>query len=227
MSQRIADSLEVLDLIRGLAKQNPSKAASSWRQEAIAHVASRGVKTKTVYAHLVGKNTHDKRRAYDIDHLIETWINKGSTDLRSWILNSCENQDRKRVEQFFDSPQSTPIAADINDPEETESHLVTTYRVLRDTALARRIKADNDHKCQICGTRLLIGKDTAYAEAHHVKPLGRPHDGPDHPGNIVCVCPNCHVELDYGAIEIDQKIFKNVLPEFIEYHNEVIRKKAV
>ena len=227
MSQRIADSLEVLGLIRGLAKQNSSKSASSWRQEAIAHVASRGVDPKTVFAHLVGKNTRDKRSARDIDRLIETWITKESTDLSSWILKSCGSQDRKRVAQFFGSPQSTPLAEDIDEPDRTESHLVTTYRVLRDTALARRIKADHDHKCQICGKRILLGEDIPYAEAHHVKPLGRKHNGPDHPGNIVCVCPNCHVQLDYGAIEIDQKIFKNVLPEFIQYHNEVIRKKAV
>jgi len=227
MSRRVADSLEVLDLIRGLAKQNPNKSASSWRQDAIAHVASRGVETKTVYAHLVGKNTPEKRSAYEIDHLIKTWITEGSTDLISWILKSCGDQDRKRVTQFFDSPKSTPIAVDINEPDRTESHLVTTYRVLRDTALARRIKADNDHKCQICDERILLGEDNPYAEAHHVRPLGSPHNGPDHPGNIVCVCPNCHVKLDYGAIEIDQMIFKNVLPEFIQYHNEVIRKKSV
>ena len=79
-----------------------------------------------------------------------------------------------------------------------------------------------DHTCQICGSRILLGDGSPYAEAHHVKPLGAPHNGPDHPGNIVCVCPNCHVMLDYGAIAADPTKLSNVLPEFINYHNQVI-----
>ncbi len=213
MSQRIADSLEVLDLIQQLAQQNPNRTASSWRLGAIAHVASRGVEKSTVFAHLVGKNTAYTLSANEIDRLITAWIVEGSTDLENWILQSCDQHEEKRVSQFFFNEQSTPFAADINEPESTEKHLVTTYRVLRDTALARRIKADNDYKCQICDEQILLGKDNPYAEAHHIKPLGGSHGGPDHPGNIVCVCPNCHVKLDYGAIAIDQKTFKNVLPE--------------
>jgi len=184
MSQRIADSLEVLDLIRRFAQHNPNKSATSLRKEAISHVASRGVETNTVFAHLVGKNTAHTLSANEIDSLITSWVKEGSTDLENWILNSCDKQDEKRVFQFFFIEQSTPFAADINEPEITEKHLVTTYRVLRDTALARRIKADNNYKCQICGERILLNKDNPYAEAHHIKPLGSPHNGPDHPGNI-------------------------------------------
>ena len=29
-----------------------------------------------------------------------------------------------------------------------------------------------------------------------------PHDGPDQASNILCLCPNDHVRLDYGAITI-------------------------
>jgi len=227
MSRRIADSLEVLDLIQRLAQLNPNDASSSWRRGAITHVASRGVEKNTVFAHLVGKNTAYTLSANEVDGLIAAWITKDSVELKEWMLKSCDIQDEKRVSQFFFNKESTPFAADIGKPEKTEKHLVTTYRVLRDTALARRIKADNDYKCQICGERILLGKNNPYAEAHHIKPLGSPHDGPDHLGNIVCVCPNCHVKLDYGSIEIDQKIFANVLPEFIHYHNEFILKAAV
>ncbi len=226
MSQRITDSLEVLDLTQQLAQQNPNKPASYWRKEAIAHVAFRGVTKETVYASLVGKSTSYTLKANEIDHLITTWIKEGMTDLKNWILKSCETQDAKRVSQFFSHDKSTLFAADINEPK-TKKCLVTTYRILRDTALARRIKADNDYKCQLCGEQILLSQDTPYAEAHHLKPLGSPHDGPDHPSNIVCVCPNCHVKLDYGAIKIDQKTFKNALPEFIQYHNKTILKNEV
>ncbi|KAF1711137.1 HNH endonuclease [Pseudoxanthomonas kalamensis DSM 18571] len=227
MSQRIADCLEVLDLVRSLARQSPRSHSSEWRQKAIAHVASRGVRTKTVFAHLVGKNTNDTLSANEIDQLITEWIKDGSPLLRQWLARSCSESDAERVARFFLTEDTTPIATDIGEPEPTGRHLVTTYRVLRDTALARRIKADMDYTCQNCSARIVLGNGAPYAEAHHVKPLGAPHNGPDHPGNIVCVCPNCHVMLDYGAIVADPTKFSNVLPDFISYHNDVIlRGKA-
>lgn len=224
MTQRIADSLEVLDLVREIARLNPNKPASTWRGEATARVASRGVETNTVFAHLVGKNTPHTLSAAEIDHLVAAWIRDESHDLKNWMLKSCDKSDAIRVAQFFTVAHPTPLASDINEPKETERHLVTTYRVLRDTALARRIKADRDYKCQIYQERILLGDGTPYAEAHHVKPLGNPHNGPDDPSNIVCVCPNCHVKLDYGAIKMDQVLFANVHSEFIDYHNTVICK---
>lgn len=227
MSQRIADSIEVLDLIRELAQKNPKKSATFWRQKAVLYVASRGVKKNTVFAHLVGKNTSFTLSAHDIDRLLKDWITTGSEELKKWILKSCDKTDSVRIIQFFAIEQSTPQATDINEPEKTEKHLVTTYRILRDTALARRIKADNNYKCQICKEQIALRKGILYAEAHHIRPLGSPHFGPDHPGNIVCVCPNCHVKLDYGAIKINQTLFKNILPEFVQYHNEIIAKKMV
>lgn len=222
MSQRIADCIEVLDLIRSLARHAPRSHSSDWRQKAIAHVASRGVRTTTVFAHLVGKNTNNTLTANKIDRLIAAWINDGSPELQQWLARSCSGKDAERVAQFFRAEDATPIAADISEPETTERHLVTTYRVLRDTALARRVKADMDHTCQICSARIVLGDGTPYAEAHHVRPLGAPHNGADHYGNIVCVCPNCHVKLDYGAIAADPVKLSNVLPEFISYHNEII-----
>lgn len=222
MSQRIADSLEVLDLVREMARQNPNNPASTWRAEATARVAGRGVETNTVFAHLVGKNKPYTLSAAKIDRLVAAWIKDESHDLQTWMLKSCDKSDATRVTRFFTAAHPTPLASDINEPKETERHLVTTYRVLRDTALARRIKADQNYECQICQGRILLGDGTPYAEAHHVKPLGNPHNGPDDPSNIVCVCPNCHVKLDYGAMKIVQGLFANVHSDFIDYHNTVI-----
>lgn len=191
MTQRIADSLEVLDLARGLARQKPNRPASTWRQEAIAHVASRGVEKNTVFAYLVGKNTPYTLSAAEIDNLIASWIKEGSNDLKNWILQSCGTTDSIRGAQFFTIASPTPLASDINEPKETERHLVTTYRILRDTALARRIKADRNYQCQICRERILLGEGTPYAEAHHIRPLGNPHNGPDHPNNIGLVRRIC------------------------------------
>ncbi|MGD9858232.1 MAG: HNH endonuclease, partial [Planctomycetaceae bacterium] len=73
---------------------------------------------------------------------------------------------------------------------------------LRSTLLAADLKQRYLHSCQICnGTVQLVS--TQYAEAHHIRPLGSPHFGPDVEGNILVVCPNHHVMLDRGAVSID------------------------
>ncbi len=225
MSQRIADCIEVLDLIHQLARQYPNSSVLNLRNKAISHVASRGVENETVYAHLVGKNTAHTLDARGIDKHISDWLNSDSNSLENWLRKFCDGTDKIRVNQFFKSVKNSQFAIDLNEPKLTEKTLITTYRILRDTALARRIKADQNYECQICSTSILLN-NMPYAEAHHIRPLGSPHDGPDLPGNLVCVCPNCHVKLDYGAIRISQTMFNNVLPEFISYHNEVVCKNS-
>ena len=79
--------------------------------------------------------------------------------------------------------------------------VIRTVR-LRNTLLAADIKRKYDNTCQICKQRLELVEGT-YAEAHHVKPIGSPHNGPDREGNIVVVCPNHHVMFDRGALKID------------------------
>jgi putative restriction endonuclease len=71
----------------------------------------------------------------------------------------------------------------------------TITRILRSTTVGNWVKQLYDFTCQICGTRLVTPAG-AYAEICHIKPLGRPHNGPDVPENILCLCPNCHVLLD-------------------------------
>ncbi|MDQ5812241.1 MAG: HNH endonuclease, partial [Actinomycetota bacterium] len=82
---------------------------------------------------------------------------------------------------------------------------VTVLRLVRDTAQGRRIKALYDHSCQVCGTRL-EGLAGPYAEAAHVRPLGAPHDGPDTPDNILCLCPNHHVLFDQGGVAVTEDL---------------------
>lgn len=76
-----------------------------------------------------------------------------------------------------------------------------TVRVIRDTEQARTLKEMYAYRCQVCGTRL-EGSTGPYAEAAHIKPIGRPHNGPDVLENLVCLCPNHHVLFDYGGFAI-------------------------
>ena len=77
-------------------------------------------------------------------------------------------------------------------------------RLLRNSALAQRLKKMYDWTCQMCGTRI-ESPTGPYAEAAHIKPLGRPDDGPDVEANILCLCPNHHKLLDSGGVVVDRE----------------------
>ncbi|MEU1919619.1 YDG/SRA domain-containing protein [Streptomyces albogriseolus] len=87
---------------------------------------------------------------------------------------------------------------------------VRVRRLIRDTAAAQRIKQLYDGECQLCGLRLLGPDGRPYCEGAHIRPLGKPHDGPDVEPNIICLCPNCHVRLDMGAVTLDDD--RNLIP---------------
>ena len=96
-------------------------------------------------------------------------------------------------------------------PSEAPRRETTVLRIVRDTKQARRIKELYDYGCQMCGTRL-EGLAGPYAEAAHIRPLGAPHNGPDSPDNILCLCPNHHVLFDHGGVGIGED-FSLVGPE--------------
>ena len=77
----------------------------------------------------------------------------------------------------------------------------TVSRVVRDTAKGRLVKSLHNFTCQVCSTRI-VTPTGPYAEAAHIHPLGKPHDGPDEIDNILCLCPNCHVIFDSGGFVI-------------------------
>lgn len=125
-------------------------------------------------------------------------------------------------------PPSLPEASDLAEPPPRQEF--TTSRVVRDTALAQRVKAMHGYRCQVCGEAIELPDGTLYAEGHHIRPLGRPHDGPDVEGNILCVCPNHHAELDFAARPINPSELRTaeghaVGPEYVRYHNEVLRSR--
>jgi HNH endonuclease len=124
---------------------------------------------------------------------------------------------------------TTPMASDLPDAGPATRAECTTYRILRDTEIARRVKNLYGYRCQVChaeGIRFLDG--TRYAEAHHVWPLG--DDGPDIEENVVCVCPNCHVLLDYQVVQLDfaslQHPAHSVDPKYVQRHNAIVAAKS-
>jgi hypothetical protein len=123
--------------------------------------------------------------------------------------------------------RSTDLAADFAEPPDRV--LATAYRILRDTELARRVKILHQFECQICGGTMDLPNGERYAESHHVQPLGQPHNGPDVIGNILCLCPNHHAELDFGVRAILPPALRKadghgLEQRYIDYHNSVIHK---
>ncbi|MDO0914662.1 YDG/SRA domain-containing protein [Streptomyces sp. DT2A-34] len=84
-----------------------------------------------------------------------------------------------------------------------ETRSARVQRLVRDAAVIRNVKALYDGECQVCSLRLLGPDEKPYSEGAHIRPLGKPHRGPDVEPNVLCLCPNCHVRLDIGAIVIE------------------------
>lgn len=80
---------------------------------------------------------------------------------------------------------------------------VTSSPPARDQRFVEQIKVMYGHECQVCGSRVET-RYSHYSEAAHIRGLGRPHEGPDELANLLCLCPNHHVEFDRLAIYIDE-----------------------
>lgn len=122
---------------------------------------------------------------------------------------------------------SWPEASDLADPPVRTK--TVTYRIVRDTIQARRLKELYQHECQLCGTTIQLSGGQRYSEAHHIRPLGGEHLGPDIAENTIVLCPNHHAMLDLGAIRlaadnITLRPGHGIAREFIQYHNSVIDK---
>jgi putative restriction endonuclease len=80
---------------------------------------------------------------------------------------------------------------------------VTSQRIIRSSAAVRGVKELHVYVCQVCGEVIETDDGIRYAEGAHIRPLGRPHDGPDVANNILCLCPNDHVRFDLGVLTVD------------------------
>lgn len=177
--------------------------------------------------------------------LSETWRNT----IRRTIQQHSSDSNTKKLNQpdlFFSVGglgsgvwglrslvENTPDAIDVNPKPVISEGTVNpervvqqSYRILRDTELARQLKLLYRDHCQICETALELAPGRRYSEAHHIKPLGK-HHGSDTPGNVLVLCPNHHALCDYGAIKLERdqmnvKDGHNVSSANLEYHNRHI-----
>lgn len=149
-------------------------------------------------------------------------------------IAQCQKQLYYLFDTYSDEIEFTPLFEEsvynptFNEPPSSDysspGRLKTTIsRIIRDTDLSRNIKLQNNCKCQVCGSSILLPNKHYYIEGHHLKPLGGDHAGPDIKENIIILCPTHHAEFDYGSIAINPKtqLIEHIDPSNI-YHNKPI-----
>jgi hypothetical protein len=156
------------------------------------------------------------------------------------IMPDCAPTPRSRPERAADVQESMhrPTARRndvlqgcISQTGPVERVSVTVQRQRRDSRVVFELKHLYDFRCQVCSVSIPMGRGRGfYCEAHHIRPLGIPHNGADSSDNILIVCPNHHKTLDYGAMMIDLSrlvLLKHEISEAnIRYHNEELQTVA-
>jgi putative restriction endonuclease len=171
------------------------------------------------------KSAHSPSIGYQYNGVYQVedyWRDTGEANYTIWRFRLVKlKADQERPSSIQEEPGEYETAS------RKESRII---RIVRDTQQARRVKELYNYTCQICGIRL-EGLAGPYAEAAHIKPLGTPHNGPDKLDNLLCLCPNHHVLLDYGGFAIDDdfsllgipgqltiKAEHKVRSDYIRYH---------
>jgi len=197
---------------------------------ALAHNYKEGIPIRVSRGHShISKYSPLSGYRYDgLYRIDDYWKESGQDGFLVW---------RYRLIKLVDSEVTTVIEEYIPTPAGKASprrSKVYSTRVIRSSEVGNYIKAMYDYKCQISDVSLItpIGP---YAEACHIRPVGIPHNGPDVPGNVLCLSPNIHVLFDHGAIALsdDLKIIgmdadvsvnpnHNLDIDCIRYHREHI-----
>jgi len=134
-------------------------------------------------------------------------IDKEETYYYSKIKDALPFINSDKSSKYLPSIEPRPDMGKVKDETPPPRTKTEIYRVLRDTKLSKELKILYDYKCQICGKSIRLAQGN-YAEAHHIQPLSQAHEGPDIGENIIILCPNHHVEFDYGVIAIEPFTFK-------------------
>jgi len=112
----------------------------------------------------------------------------------------------KEIYEFLSNPyivEAKIVAAD--ELTMPRRKTIALQRIIRDSAIGKRLKRFYQYKCQVCGATIELPNGERYAEVHHLRPIGKPHNGKDGEANTIVVCPQHHAMFDLGAIAIDPR----------------------
>gem|GEM_PF-1532112 len=234
----LQDTLEIVRFIRGNSPRHPTLSdVESLHSQCVEQIAKSrwnqrrrklGVKSQTVNVFII-----DRFKTGPFHRMILDYLRGESGELKRKLLAvSKADDERREVNEVLGqiaAADETPMAFDHDRPPGRIQ--IVEYRILRETKYAMNVKKLHSFQCQLCdensGRPIRLPGGRLYAEAHHIQPLGKPHNGSDRPSNILCVCPNCHVMLDFGVIKIDignlRKADQHTVDaKYITYHNDKI-----
>ena len=129
----------------------------------------------------------------------EYWRRQGIEKFMKWRKGWLLARKQEAVD-IYDEP--SPTLEKIDKSKALMRKTVTVNRVIRDSALSRFLKTLYDSHCQICRYTFMVPGGRKYAETHHIRPLGTPHNGTDNETNIMVLCPLHHAMFDYGVIAL-------------------------
>ncbi|MEV0281728.1 YDG/SRA domain-containing protein [Streptomyces sp. NPDC050610] len=171
-----------------------------------------------------GNPDHSPKSGLRYDGLFRVeqhWSQRGKSGFLVWRyhLSAVKSTDENAA---INASHIDPPSQEKNPGKDSPERKATiTQRIVRSTEVANHVKQLHDHTCQVCGTRIETPTG-AYSEAAHIRPLGRPHDGPDRTNNVLCLCPNHHVAFDFGMITIDSN--RRVIEHGSAHHGYVLRE---
>ncbi len=175
------------------------------------------------YNHLSGFSPQTGYRYDGLYRVEHYWREPGQSGFDIWRFRLVK----------IDKPLSTFMLEESQPVYKKTARVETTIqRIIRDTNLSLSVKRMYDFQCQVCRTGIYINAGL-YVEAAHIQPLGRPHNGPDSMDNILCLCPNHHVMLDFGGFSIADNLAligmegklhqapkHSINPIYLRYHRE-------
>ena len=71
---------------------------------------------------------------------------------------------------------------------------------VRDQGFRKAIVQLYDHRCALCGIKMLTPEGHTVVEAAHIKPFSESHD--DRPTNGLALCKLCHWSFDEGLMSV-------------------------
>lgn len=156
----------------------------------------------------------------------EVLANDNISKIQDIILEKIKSENNASLNKY------DKRANDIGDSEDilgTEREDVQISRIIRDSKIVRELKKLHHDRCQICDCQLKFNDNICYSEGHHIRPLGKPHNGDDKKENIIIVCPNCHALCDYGAIKLESNQLNTISEhrieeKYIEYYSKYLFK---
>lgn len=115
-----------------------------------------------------------------------------------------EGKPRKHVAV----PEKAIVLENIENEQRTEiARQKREYEAqIRDWKLCSDMKKLYEFTCMFCGERLQVRiiPQRYYVECAHIKPVGKPDNGPDVASNMLVLCPNHHRQFDNGVLVLER-----------------------